>query len=100
MAGEGRAVAYGGSGGSSTWGGKNGANGDEGAVEARYDTDASKKYAKSGGEGGSCEEPKAVAFYTYKDSTSTPDVPTIRVPIGFSETGISGISALLSTIHR
>ena len=29
------------------------------------DTGASKKYAKAGGSGGSCAEPKTVAFYTY-----------------------------------
>ena len=63
--------SHGGSGGSSAWGGNDGANGDEGASQARYDTDASKKYAKNGGEGGSCEEPAPVAFYTYKDSDSS-----------------------------
>lgn len=63
--------SHGGSGGSSTWGGIDGATGDEGASQAQYDTDASKKYAKNGGEGGSCEKPAPVAFYTYKDSDSS-----------------------------
>ena len=62
---------YGGYGGSSVWGGESGKQGYYGATQNGDDTDASRKYAKSGGVGGSSAAPRTVAFYTYKDSDSS-----------------------------
>ena len=67
---------YGGKGGASAWGGGAGEDGDYGASNGGDSTDASKKYAKSGGWDGSCHEPGAEPFYIYKepDATSGPKV--------------------------
>jgi len=67
---------HGGQGGASSWGGEAGDNGSQGSSNGGDSTDASWKYAKSGGQGGSCAEPKAVPFYTFKESgaSSGPNV--------------------------
>lgn len=62
---------YGGFGGLSAWGGSEGARGEYGKTNGGDDTGASKKYAKAGGAGGSCAEPRAVGFFTCKDSDSS-----------------------------
>lgn len=84
---------YGGHGGSSSWGGSIGNQGDYGASNGGDDTGASKKYARSGGAGGSSTAPRAVTFYTYKDSPSSS--PTVNCISGH---GVSRAATPLDSI--
>ena len=78
---------HGGNGGSSAWGGGTGENGDEGASNGGDDTDASRKYAKAGGTGGSCAAPATVAFFTYKDGDSSNPKVTCTSGHGVTRSG-------------
>ncbi len=85
---------YGGFGGTSTWGGAAGARGFYGATGKGESTNASTKYAKSGGSGGTSAAPKAVAFYTYKSSSS--DTPKATSTPGYGGAPVRNATPLNS----
>ena len=86
---------YGGYGGSGTWGGGSGSRGDYGASNGGDDTGASIKYAKAGGAGGSCANPRTVAFYTYKSNSS--DNPKVACTSGH---GVTRSATSLGTLQE
>jgi len=87
---------YGGKGGASAWGGGAGEDGDYGASNGGDSTDASKKYAKSGGWDGSCHEPGVKPFYIYKEPGATSD-PQVTCKSGH---GVTRSGTYLGTLQQ